>query len=182
MQSSGSYITYSLRWESRSHSGISSAKNRLKVDSANGSFNYGGFITYMFRLSLTDGVRPAQRQILWRIRGDVLHHLLHLWVPAAPDVHPRPQVFRTQCAEHRRPDCHPAALPADDPGALRGRGRAPALGGHWDCGSCGKGNTELLLVVSGEDLLVSLFFFFLCCRSVRYWGSCVWCESSGSWS
>ncbi|XP_037835287.1 potassium voltage-gated channel subfamily V member 2 isoform X1 [Kryptolebias marmoratus] len=89
--------------------------------------------------SVADGVRAAERQVLRRERGDVLHRLLHGGVPAAPGLHPRPEVLRAERPEHRGPDRHPAPLPADGPGALRRPGRPPALWGHRDGGASRKG-------------------------------------------
>lgn len=130
--------------------------------------------TYLFIPSfpLPDSVGPAQRQILRRARGVVLHHLLHPGVPAAPDVHPWPQAVWKQRAEHRRPGGHPAALPADAPGVLLGRGRAAALGGHWDGGTRGKGKTgaggtddddddDIIHFTGLTHSLVLLLWFFL---------------------
>lgn len=87
-----------------------------------------------------DAVRSTQWQVLRRVRGDLLHRLLHPGVPAAPGVHPGPQALRSQRAQHSGPGGHPAALPADGAGVLRGPGHPPALGGHRDGGPSREGN------------------------------------------
>ncbi|XP_037835289.1 uncharacterized protein kcnv2a isoform X3 [Kryptolebias marmoratus] len=102
--------------------------------------------------SVADGVRAAERQVLRRERGDVLHRLLHGGVPAAPGLHPRPEVLRAERPEHRGPDRHPAPLPADGPGALRRPGRPPALWGHRDGGASRKGRAGSKDHASDEDL------------------------------
>lgn len=101
-----------------------------------------GFLCEFCSVSLPDDIRSAQRQILRWERGDLLHHLLHPGVPAAPGLNPWHQVLSTQCAKHSRPDCHPAVLPADHTGALWRRGHPPTLRGHWKCRTCWKGKRE----------------------------------------